>query len=73
MHSYWFTFGVGYDLADAAVVIEAASEMEAREAFIDARYAAGLNARKGWSAVYPARPAWVVREVPVTTPAVGSD
>ena len=78
MNAYFFTFGVGYNLADAYVIVFAESELAAREYFIDAREAAGLNPRKGWASVYTEAQFNTLREpptrqVPVDAPAVGRD
>ena len=79
MNAYFFTFGVGYNLADAYVVVFADSENAAREYFLDARWAAGIdNPRKGWAAVYTAAQFNTLRhpptrQVPVTAEAVGAD
>lgn len=80
MPRWFFTFGVGYDLADAYIVIEAPTEVLARMGFLEARSAAGLDARRGWSSVY-SEAEWVDhdarygphRQVPIDTPARGSD
>lgn len=78
MSRWYFTFGVGYDLADAYVVVEADTELDARVRFVEERSAVLAHPRRGWSSVYSeadfeASPQHWTREVPIATPAIGAD
>jgi hypothetical protein len=80
MAKFHFSFGMGYDLSDAVIVIEAPTEQFARERFVKERIAAGLEPIKGWSSVYDEEgfaeynaKYGPFREVPIDTPARGSD
>lgn len=53
IQNFYFTFGVGYDLANCYVVVGAPDEETARKIFVRRRRAAGIsNPRFGWSMSY---------------------
>ena len=77
MSQFAFTFGLGYDLHDKFVVVEADTEAEARETFVTAREGIGVleDSDRRWAFCYPVNERWDIivkrhhlTETSITTP-----